>query len=87
MKPAEQAWLAIAAIVITHNVSASDGDTLSEAVDDWIVSHPVLTRTVIAVLALHLTNAISNRLDPVHLAFVRVRAVSRRRVIVVVEPA
>jgi hypothetical protein len=78
MSRAKKAWLAIAVIVVGHNVSADDGDTLSEVVDGWIAAHPWLARSVIAVLALHLANAISNRVDPVHLVFVGVRA--RRRI-------
>lgn len=87
MRRAPKVWLAIAAIVVAHNVSAADGDTLSEQVDQWIVSHPWLTRGVIAVLALHLANAVSNRADPVHWVFVGVRAVPRRKISVVVQPA
>jgi hypothetical protein len=83
MRRAKSLWLAGAAIAITHNITAEDGDTLSEAVDDWLDTHPVLTRTVIAMLALHLANAIAARADPVHWAFWLVR----RRVVVLVEPA
>ena len=77
---ARKAWLAIAAIVLAHNLTAEDGDTLSEAVDEWLLTHPLLTRAAIAVLALHLANAVSNNADPVHWVFVRVRA--RRRITV-----
>lgn len=82
---AKACWLAIGAIVVGHNISADDGDTLSEAVDGWIVTHPWLTRVIIAVIALHLANAVSSRIDPVHLVFVGVRSVPRRRVTVVVD--
>lgn len=82
--PGKVAWLAIGAIVVGHNISAEDGDTLSEVVDEWIAAHPWLTRGIIAVFALHLANAISNRVDPVHLVFVGVRGASRRQYAMVV---
>lgn len=82
--PGKRVWLVIAAIVIGHNLSARDGDTLSEAVDDWIAAHPVLTRAVIAVVALHLANAVSSRVDPVHLVFVGARSFPRRRIAVAI---
>lgn len=85
MRRAKKVWVAIGAGVLAHNLTADDGDTLSEAVDEWLVSRPVLTRAVIALLALHLANAVRAHYDPVHLAFTVAR--KRRRVVLVVEPA
>jgi hypothetical protein len=82
---AKTCWAAIGVIVVGHNISADDADTLSEAVDEWIMLHPWLTRAIIAIVALHLANAVPTRIDPIHLVFVRVRAPLRRRVTVVVD--
>ena len=83
MRRSKKLWAAGGVIALVHNLTAEDGDTLSEAVDDWLKAYPVLTRSVIAVFALHLANAIAAPVDPVHLAF---SAARRRRVVVVVEP-
>jgi hypothetical protein len=85
MKLSHKVWLTIGGIVVVHNIRAEAGGTLSEAVDEWIATHPVLTRSVIAAFALHLANAVPSRVDPIHLAFTSARTVSRRRVVVVVE--
>jgi hypothetical protein len=87
MRRAEKAWLAIGGIVIANNVTAEPGGTLSEVVDDWLIAHPVLTRTVIALFALHLANAVAARYDPIHLVFTTTQTWRRRRVVVVVEAA
>jgi hypothetical protein len=82
VRRAKKLWIGGAVIALAHNITAEDGDTLSEAMDDWIFAHPVLTRAVIVVFALHLANAVKQQADPVHWAFVVAR---RRRVVVVVE--
>lgn len=82
MKRSKKVWLTIGGIVLAHNLTADDGDTLSEAVDSWLTTHPVITRAAITVLALHLANGIQARYDVVHLVFTAAR---RRRLIVVVE--
>ncbi|NKS33192.1 hypothetical protein GS534_24505 [Rhodococcus hoagii] len=69
----EQAWLALAVLIVAYEVRAADGELLSEAVDRLLVSHPVLTRAAIALVALHLANAINPKFDPLHLLAVALR--------------
>ena len=75
---ARQAWALLAAGVVGYEVACRDGQLLSEGVDEWLLSRPVLTRTVIAALALHLGNAVPERYDVVSLGFFAIRRISRR---------
>lgn len=70
---AAHVWRGIAAAVIVHNVTAREGDTLSECMDGWIARHPVLWRAVIVAVAVHVGNVVPPRLDPVHWLFVAAR--------------
>lgn len=65
MKAADRGWLTIGAFVIFHNVlQAGRGKPmLSERADDWIAARPILTRTLIALVALHVANGIPRQLD------------------------
>ena len=58
---AEQAWALLAAGVMAYEIVCDEGELLSEGVDEWLAAKPILTRAVIAALALHLGNAL-----PVH---------------------
>lgn len=69
---ARQAWAVLAAGVVGYEVVCRDGQLLSEGVDEWLVSRPILTRAVIAVLALHLGNAVPKRYDIVSLGFLAI---------------
>lgn len=40
---------------------------LSRIVDQWLLTRPILTRAVIATVALHLLNGIPKAADPLHL--------------------
>lgn len=84
MRPAHKALVALAGGVVAYNIAAKDGETISEGLDELIVKYPMVARAVIALVALHCANAINQRVDPLHLAFVAAR---RRRVVMVVEPA
>jgi hypothetical protein len=66
---AKQAWALVAAGVLSYEVLCKDGQLLSEGVDEWLVSRPILTRATIAALALHLGNAVPERYDVVSLGF------------------
>lgn len=72
-----QAWLLMALGIIAFEVSCDDDELLSVICDSWIKDHPILTRSVIIALAMHLGNGLPNRLDPVHLGFIGVRKLSR----------
>jgi hypothetical protein len=41
---ARQAWALMAAGVLGYEVVCKDGQLLSECVDEWLVSRPILTR-------------------------------------------
>jgi hypothetical protein len=64
--------LALGAIVgsaLAYDFLCEPGGTLSEAVDGLIDKHPLGTRAVIGVTALHLANIIPPRIDPFYQAF------------------
>jgi hypothetical protein len=70
---AKQAWALMAAGVLSYEILCKDGQLLSEGVDEWLVSRPILTRATIAALALHLGNAVPERYDVVSLGFKAMR--------------
>jgi hypothetical protein len=74
---ARRAWALLAAGVLGYEVVCKDGELLSECVDQWLVSRPILTRAAIAALALHLGNAVPKRYDVVSLGFQAIRTSSR----------
>jgi hypothetical protein len=74
---ARQAWALLAAGVLGYEVICKDGQLLSECVDEWLATRPILTRAAIAVLALHLGNAVPQRYDVVSLGFRAIRRSSR----------
>lgn len=69
----EQAWVALAVIVVGYEIYAAPGELLSEAVDRFLARHPVLTRAAIMLVAAHLCNALPERVDPIHLLAVALR--------------
>lgn len=69
MRPADKAWLTLAAGVAAYEVAAGDGELLSEAADRYMLTHPWLTRAVAFSIALHLCNAIPSTFDPLHWLF------------------
>jgi hypothetical protein len=75
VKPADWAWAVLAASVAAYEFHASrrehDWELLSEAMDRYRQRHPVLTVTVILLLAGHLTRVIPRQLDPLHRFAVR----------------
>ncbi|MUL79061.1 hypothetical protein [Mycolicibacterium sp. CBMA 226] len=79
---AKQAWATLAAGVIGYENVCREGQLLSAGVDELLASRPILTRAAIAVMALHLGNAVPNRYDVVSLGFVALRQSSRYVVLV-----
>lgn len=77
MSPAAKAWAVLAAWVIGWDLLSTEGQTLSEGVDRWIERNPATTRLAIAIVALHLGNALPAQADPLHLALVAARKVWR----------
>lgn len=64
----KQAWAIMAAGILCYELSCDEDELLSRVVDGWLITHPVLTRTVIATVALHLLNAIEP-CDPLTMSF------------------
>lgn len=86
MRPAHKALLCLGAGVVVYNVViAPDGETISEGFDELLIKYPLLTRIGIMVVAHHLANELAPQADPIGLGFVALRALRRRRVVVVVE--
>lgn len=69
MTPSVRAWLVLTAGIVGWDIVAPRGHTLSEQVDRWLISHPVITWTVGGIIFGHLLNVIPPRLDVVHLTF------------------
>jgi hypothetical protein len=67
----------LAAGVMAYEIVCDEGELLSEGVDEWLAAKPILTRAVIAALALHLGNALPVHYDVVSLGFLGVRKASR----------
>ena len=78
----ELAWALLGAGIIAYEIAAPEGQLLSEAVDRFLVSHPVTTRVVIIGLAAHLLNAIAPEYDPLHHTAILIR---KGRVVIVDE--
>lgn len=76
MRPADKAWLVLAAGIIAYDLFAPEGETLSEAADRYLLAKPWLTRLAIFTVAHHLANELNP--DPLHMAFVLVRRLRRR---------
>lgn len=68
MRDADYAWLALAGGVCAYEAYAAlyRAELLSEACDRYRRRHPVLTLTVIGLLAAHLARLIPSRWDPLH---------------------
>jgi hypothetical protein len=73
MTPAAKAWLWLAGGVIAYELAAQPGQLLSEQVDRWLVTHPILTRAVIVLVAGHLGNVWPQRCDPLHWVFLVIK--------------
>lgn len=65
----KQAWAIMAAGIIAYEFSCDEDELLSVVVDGWLLSHPILTRAVIAAVSLHLLNAVPVYADPLAVGF------------------
>lgn len=63
---ARDAWLILVAHIVLYEIACPLGQTYSEEADRWIEAHPVRTRILVLLVALHLINAIPSRVDPIH---------------------
>ena len=67
MSHASKAWGVLAAGVVAYDVLCPQGQTMSEGADRGIHKHPWLTRIAIALVAIHVANAVPAKGDPIHL--------------------
>lgn len=65
-RPADRAWITLAAGILTWEILAPDGELLSEAVDRYRRRHPWLTATVITYISAHLLRVVPRHVDPLH---------------------
>lgn len=78
MRPADRAWLTMATGILAYELQAVEGELLSEAADRYMLSHPWITRTVVAAVGMHLCNGLPEQLDPLHHLFRLLRRKGRR---------
>jgi hypothetical protein len=69
LRPGDKAWIALGVGVLSYDVLCSDGNTMSEAADSYVLRHPWFTRFTAFALAAHCCNAMSGccRSDPLAL--------------------
>lgn len=77
LAPGELAWATLGLGVVAYNSLTSDGQMLSEQADRWVERHPILTRTIVGVVAAHVANAAPSKYDPIHWLFEGVRRLTR----------
>jgi hypothetical protein len=77
LKPSDTAWITLGVGVITYDVLAGPGETMSEGADRYMLRHPWLVRGVAFALAAHVCNIVSPRYDVVHQMFEAMRRVGR----------
>lgn len=73
MRPADRAWLTLAGAVVAYDLAAHPGETLSEGVDRYLLSHRWLTRGIAFAVTLHVCNLFPVALDPLHHLFALLR--------------
>ena len=71
MRPADLAWIVLAAAITAYEAASPPGELLSEAVDRYRKHHPIITDAAIIYLAAHLLRRFPPRLDPLHQLAVR----------------
>lgn len=79
LAPGELAWATLGLGVVAYNSLTSEGQMLSEQADRWVDRHPILTRSIIGIVAAHVANAAPSRIDPISWLFIGVRRLTRGR--------
>lgn len=79
MQPRDYACLALATGVVTWDLLAPAGQTISEAADDYLTRprSRLVTEAGLLLLYLHVSNRLPDRLDPIHRAFVSLKRIKR----------
>lgn len=75
MRAGNRAWLGLAGYVLAWNACCRDGETLSEAADDW---NPVAASLGALIFGAHVANRVPERLDIIHWAHLGIRAARRK---------
>lgn len=75
MRAGTKGWIGLGGYVLVWNLCCPDGETLSEAADDW---NPALATVLIYAVAHHVANRIDERIDVIHLAHLGIRAARRK---------
>lgn len=71
MRYGAKAWAGLGIYLAIVEVFAPQGETLSEAVDDWIEDHPgkAVWYLLVGIVGTHLLNLLPERIDPIHRLF------------------
>ena len=68
MRPADRAWLTLAAAVGAYDLCCAPGETLSEGVSRYHRRWPWATRLVTVYVVAHLLDVLPQRVDAFHAA-------------------
>lgn len=77
MRPADRAWITLAAGVIVWDMACPDDEMLSEASRRYAQNHRLIAYGVIASLALHLSDLLPRWVDPIHFLGTALRGLRR----------
>lgn len=66
MKPADRAWVQMAAFIAVWDATCPSGQTLSEGFRGYARHRPLLTTTVVGYLLAHLYGILPQRYDVLH---------------------
>jgi hypothetical protein len=77
IESSDWACIAAAAAITTYDVLAREGQTISEAVDRYLIAAPLITELILAAIYLHVSNRLPSRLDPIHWAFGMIKGAHR----------
>ncbi len=70
-RPAVFAWAALVIGVVAYDAACPPGHTMSEEVDRWLDTSPVVVWVVLGLVAAHLLNLLPKKLDPLHILFTK----------------
>lgn len=62
----DKAWMTLGAGILAYEIWAPDGELLSEAVDRYLITHPIATKVIVITLVLHILNVVQPNYDPIH---------------------
>lgn len=77
MRPADRAWVVLAAVVVAWDLVSPEGETLSEGAKRHAREQRVATLSTISYLAMHLSGVIPARYDPLSRASIWIDRMQR----------